>query len=92
MGFVKAAAIIMGVLILVGTGVIAVTIVKRMSGGSSASSNLTVVLDEPEGTRIGGIAALSDRLAVLLQGAGPDRIVLIDPHTGTTAGAVTLAR
>ena len=92
MGFVKAAAVIMGVLILVGTGVIAVTIVKRMSGASSAPSNVTVVLDEPEGTRIGGISALSDRLAVLLQGAGPDRIVLIDPHTGAKAGAVTLAR
>jgi hypothetical protein len=91
MGFVKAAAIIMGVLILLGTGVIAVTIVKRMSG-ASAPSNVTVVLDEPEGTRIGGIAALSDRLAVLLQGAGPDRIILIDPHTGAKAGAVTLAR
>jgi hypothetical protein len=91
MGFVKAAAIIMGVLILVGTGVIAVTIVKRMSG-VSAPGNVTVVLDEPEGTRVGGIAALPDRLAVLLQGAGPDRIILIDPHSGAKAGAVTLAR
>ncbi len=91
MGFVKAAAIIMGVLIVVGTSVIAVTIIKRMSGGA-APSNVTVVLDEPEGTRIGGIAALSDRLAVLLQGAGPDRIILIDPHSGAKAGAVTLAR
>ena len=91
MGFVKVAAVVMGVLILVGTGVIAVTIVKRMSQGGT-SSNVTVVLDEPEGTRIGGIAALSDRLAVLLQGAGPDRIVLVDPHTGTAAGTITLAR
>lgn len=90
MGFVKAAAVIMGVLILVGTGVIAVTIVKRMNQGSTAS-NVTVVLDEPEGTRIVGITALSDRLAVLLQGAGPDRIVLVDPHTGGAAGTITLA-
>lgn len=91
MGFVKAAAVIMGILIVVGTGVIIVTVVKRMGGGS-APSNVTVVLDEAEGTRIIGIAAMSDRLAVLMQGGGPDRIVLIDPHSGAQAGAVTLAR
>ena len=51
-----------------------------------------MVLDEPTGTRIGGIAALSDRLAVLLQGAGPDRIVLVNPRTGTEAGTIALAR
>jgi hypothetical protein len=92
MGFVKAAAVIMGILILAGTGVIVVTVVKRIGGGSSGPSNVTVVLDEAEGTRIVGIAALSDRLAVLMQGGGPDRIVLIDPHSGAQAGAVTLAR
>jgi hypothetical protein len=51
-----------------------------------------VVLDEPAGTRIGGIAAVSGRLAVLLQGAGPNRIVLIDPGAGKAAGPVVLAR
>lgn len=91
MRFVKVAAVVMGILILLGTGVIIVTIVKRMTGGP-VRGNVAVVLHEPEGTRIAGIAALSDRLAVLLQGAGPDRIVLVDPHTGTEAGSIALAR
>ena len=51
-----------------------------------------MVLDEPAGTRIGGIAAVSNGLAVLLQGAGPDRIVLVDPRTGKEAGTIALAR
>jgi hypothetical protein len=91
MGFIKVLAVVMGILILIGTSVVVVTIVKR-SAGSGAVPNVALVLHEPEGTRIGGIAAVSDRLAVLLQGAGPDRIVLIDPRTGAQAGSIALAR
>jgi len=49
-------------------------------------------LDEPPGTRIGGIAGAGDRVAVELQGGGTDRIVLIDPDTGAITGRVTLGR
>ena len=90
MRLVKVLAVVMGVMILIGTTVVVVTIIKRTAGGSAAI-HVAVVLDEPTGTRIGGIAALSDRLAVLLQGGGPDRVVLIDAHTGNQAGSVALA-
>jgi hypothetical protein len=91
MGFVKVLAVVMGVMILIGTTVVVVTIIKRSAGGLGGT-NVAVVLDEPAGTRIGGITALSDRLAVLLQGAGPDRVVLIDARTGAEAGTIALAR
>jgi hypothetical protein len=91
MRFVKVLAVVMGVLIVVGTTVVVVTIIKR-SGGEAGGPSVAVVLDEPTGTRIGGIAAVSGRLAVLLQGAGPDRVLLIDPKTGSEAGTIALAR
>ena len=92
MGVVKVLAVLMGVLIIIGSTVVVVTIIKRSTDESSGAS-VAVVLDEPAGTRIGGIAALSGRLAVLLQGgSGPDRIVLVDPRTGTEAGTIALAR
>jgi len=94
MGVVKVLAVLMGVLIIIGSTVVVVTIIKRTTTTAAESSDAgaAVVLDEPAGTRIGGIAAVSNRLAVLLQGAGPDRIVLVDPSTGKEAGTIALAR
>ena len=100
MGFVKVLAVVMGILIIAGTGVLIVAIFNRdmvagilMHRAPQPLASVAVVLDEPAGTRIGGIAALSDRLAVLLQGgAGPDRIVMVDPRTGSEAGTIALAR
>jgi hypothetical protein len=86
----QAAVILMGVLIVVGVGVIGLTIVRRL--GAPVPGAVTLVLDEPAGTRMMSAAAAGDRLAVLLQGGGPDRVVLVDPHTGTVAGRVGLAR
>jgi len=92
MGVVKVLAVLMGVLIIIGSTVVVVTIIKRSTAPTTTDIGAAVVLDEPAGTRIGGIAAVSNRLAVLLQGAGPDRIVLVDPTTGKEAGTIALAR
>jgi hypothetical protein len=90
---VKIATIAMGVLILLGTTVILVTIVKRtMTGPGAPEKAFAVVLDEPAGTNIVGIASARDRLAVQLHGGGTDRVVLIDPATGAVVGRVGLAR
>jgi hypothetical protein len=86
----KALTIVMGVLIVGGTAILGVMVARRLGGGSTAPVSL--VLDEPAGTRIAGIAAAGDRLAVQLQGGGPDRVVLVDPHSGATAGRIALAR
>jgi hypothetical protein len=94
----KVLTIVMGVMILAGTGVLVAVIAHRVSApasgrGLAAGSALqALVLNEPAGTRIAGIAAVGDRLAVQLQGGGADRVVLIDPRSGTVAGRITLAR
>ena len=77
----------------------AVAIATVPAGSASPSPALaplpaftSVVMDEPAGTRIAGIVALRDRLAIQLAGGGIDRVVLIDPATGTIAGRISLAR
>jgi hypothetical protein len=90
----KFATIAMGVLIVLGTTVVVVTVVRRtMSGpGGSPEKAFTAVLDEPAGSTIAGIAAVRDRLAVQLHGGGSDRVVIVDPATGAIVGRVSLAR
>ena len=84
------AVTVMGVLIVLGVGTIAVTIVHRLGGPTVMSA--APVLDEPAGTHMTQITSSGDRLAVLLSGGGPDRVVLIDPRTGHVTGRVGLAR
>jgi len=94
----KVLTIVMGVMILAGTGVVVAVIAHRMSAPASGGAPfaggapLALLLDEPAGTRIAGIAAVGERLAVQLQGGGADRVVLVDPRSGTVAGRITLAR
>jgi hypothetical protein len=90
----KVAVVVMGVLIVVGTIGLAVGILRRGSAPQTAITLPAVteaMLQEPAGTRIVGIAALSDRLAIQLQGGGGDRVVLVDPRTGALAGRITLS-
>lgn len=88
----KVATIAMGVLIVLGTTAIIVTIVKRATVGPAVGTPFAAVLDEPAGTGIAGIAAVRDRLAVQLHGGGPDRVLLVDPASGAVVGRVTLER
>jgi hypothetical protein len=90
----KAATIIMGVLILAGTAVLIATIVKRASAPApvaSAAAPFAVKLEEPAGTRITGVTAPGDLLALALAGGGPDRVVLLDPRSGRVAGRIAIA-
>jgi hypothetical protein len=100
----KIATIVMGVLIVTGTTGLIVVISHRLSApagmsivpstalGATVPASVTAVLDEPAGTRIAGIVAVRDRLAVQLQGGGVDRVVLIDPATGGVTGRISLER
>jgi hypothetical protein len=92
----KIATIVMGVLIVVGTMGLIILVARRASApvppSASLPASIAAVLDEPSGTRIAGIVAVRDRLAVQLAGGGVDRIVLIDPTTGAVAGRISLAR
>ncbi len=93
MRFLKVLVIAMGVLIVVATTVLVVLIAHRLGGGAQAVRPVaaaSVLLDEPAGTRIVGIAALGERLAVQLQGGGADRVVLVDPRNGDVVGRIGL--
>jgi hypothetical protein len=85
-----ALTVVMGVLIVLGTATIAVTIMHRM-GAAAPRALAGGVLDEPAGTHIVSAAAYGERLALVLQGGGPDRVVLFDPATGRSLGRVALA-
>ena len=92
----KIAVAVMGVLIVAGTIVLVIGIARRSAAPivsiASMPAAVSAVLEEPPGTRIAGIAAVRDRLAIQLQGGGVDRVVLIDPTTGAVAGHISLAQ
>ncbi|GAC1477683.1 MAG: hypothetical protein NVS2B11_00540 [Acetobacteraceae bacterium] len=86
----KVAVVAMGVLILAGTGVIVTVLLQRISATPGAIAS--VLLDEPAGTRIVGSSLAQDRLAVQLQGGGPDRLVPVDTRSGRVLGRIGLSR
>jgi len=78
-------------MLVAGVALLAAVIVQRLSSApGGARAPFAASLDEPAGTRIVGVAAAQDRIAVTLQGGGPDRIVLLDPRTGARTGTVAL--
>ena len=86
--------IFMGVLIVVGMGTIAVTLVRRSHAPPPSVADLTMTdltMDEPAGTQIAGISPLGARLAVLLHGGGSDRVVIVDGG-GQIVGHIKLKR
>jgi hypothetical protein len=92
MRFLKVLVIVMGILIVVATTVLIVLIVHRLGGTPVAgpAAAISAQLDEPAGSHIVTIVPAGDRLAVQLQGGGPDRVVLLDPRSGTVVGRITL--
>lgn len=90
MRILTAATIGMGVLILLGTTVLVVTILRRASAPVPPAGPVALTLQEPAGTAISGIAGAGGQLAIALHGGGPDRVVLVDPRTGAVAGRITL--
>ncbi len=90
----KIATIAMGVLIVLGTTVVVVTVVKRTMFRPAGIPDrpFATTLDEPAGTTIAGIASVRDRLAVQLRGGGLERVVVVDPITGEVVGRISLAR
>ena len=83
-----AAVVVMSVLIVAGVATLAVTIVRRLAAPPLQAT--TETLDEPAGTHMQQIATAGDRLAVLLSGGGPDRVVLLDPRSGQVTGRIGL--
>jgi hypothetical protein len=83
----KAAVIIMGVMIVAGTVTLAVLLANRMAGRSAPAVEAS--LGQPSGTRIVGIAGAGERVAVHVSGGGlPDRILLLDAARGRVVGTL----
>ncbi len=90
----KALVIGMGILIVAGTAMIAVMIVRRGADGSAASGNASITparIALPAGARVIETALDGDRIAlrIALTGGG-ERVVIIDARTGRRIGAVDL--
>jgi hypothetical protein len=80
----KALVIGMGVLILIGMGVIVVTVASRMKGDEATRTapapGFTATRPIPAGARVVDMAAVGDLLAVRLELAnGRTRLMLLDP-------------
>jgi hypothetical protein len=72
---------VLTVLLLAGTVAVVGTIIGRHGGAGPAPAATApgrVVLDQPAGTHVTGASWNDGRLAVTLQGGGPDRVVVLD--------------
>ena len=87
----KILTVVMGVMIVVGVAVLGVVMTRRL-GGLVAGGTADIMLAEPDGTSIAGIAATADRVALQLHGGGPDRVVLVDAKTGKPVGRIVLGK
>lgn len=83
------ATVVMGVLIVAGVAVIGTALFTRVAVPAAGPD--AVLLEEPAGTRINGVALAPDRMAVQLSGAGPDRVVVVDTRTGRVVNRTALA-
>lgn len=91
MRWLKVAVVVMAVLIVAGVVALAALIVRRVA--EVPTTAVRTVIEEPVGTRIVGMATWpSDRLALQMQGGGPDRVVVVDTRSGRVVGMAGLAR
>jgi hypothetical protein len=89
----KALVVGMGVLIVAGTVALVAVVVQRAGGFAAGAARLDLSLDQPEGSRIAGIAAAEGgALGVWVARPDGDRVLLVDPRRGRVAGEIRLAR
>ena len=97
-----ALVIVMGVLIILGTSVLVLVVVNRLTHPgvaietherSPALSGPAVLADEPPSTRITALTRQSDTtLAIALTGGGPDRVLIWDLASGRATIELRLGR
>lgn len=100
---IKALVLFMGILIVSGLGVLGWGL-SQQSGKMAANSPAaprsasdaadgfgTVAVALQTGARIEQVLVAGERVVVRVSGGGEDRIVVLDPATGTVAGSFVLA-
>ncbi len=90
MRWLMMAVVVMGVLIVAGVVTIGMVLFQRMSPGAAAIAARCST--SPPARALPAPRWGPDRLAVQLQGGGPDRVVLVDTKAGRVLGRVSLAR
>jgi hypothetical protein len=89
MAALKAVVVILGVLIVLGTGLLVYLLASGGRTGSSVAAQTSLAL--PKGAAVAGMAGLGDRLALhVTQPGAPDRILIVDPARGRLLGTITL--
>lgn len=87
----KVLVVVMGVMIVAGVAVLLAVIAQRVGGGG-AGAVASAVLSEPAGSRIAGSSLGGDRLALQVQGGGPDRVVVLDLRSGKVVARAALSQ
>jgi len=102
LGAVKVAAVVMGLMIVIGLGVLGVTIAKRLGGAGTTSPAQTsadgppgvfgeVTLALPPRARIVDVTVDGRRLVLHLQLAGRDRaLMVVDLEDGRVLGTIRI--
>ncbi len=91
MGFVKAIVIGMGVLIVAGFIIVAVTLVIRMQGVAEPDAAYRTTLDLPNGAEIAETSmAGGEVLLWLTETDGTSWLMIIDARTGEETGRIKL--
>ena len=87
----KILVVVMGVLIIAGTLTVVTVLVQRVGGGGG-SGRWETVLDQPEGTRITGIAATESGIGVVVARPDGERVLLVEPKHGRVIGEIRPGR
>ncbi len=82
----------MGVLIIAGLAVVTVTIINRLSHGSSSSTGFSAAnLTLPKGCHLVGMVSAGNRLALRLGDSPECQVILfVDPDSGQQVGSLAL--
>jgi hypothetical protein len=82
----------MGVLIVGGTLALVMVLVQRVGSRGAGAARWEATLDQPEGTRITGIAATEAGLGVLVVRPDGERVLLVEPKRGRVIGEIRPGR
>jgi hypothetical protein len=97
---IKALVIFMGVLLFAGLGLLVYAMSTKARQGASPPAIATAVtaaefgrveVPVPAGVRIEQMVAAGERVVLRLSGAGPDRLLVLDPAAGRLVGSFELA-